>query len=226
MLTFQIALSNFYCFTSFLVPSLLLCCITMFLEPSLLILIFEKHQNFNARRLLSKFNFMFYCSPILTVPVLLLTNLNGSLFVGLSCLLLPQIWVNFVRTHRPQLDSAYYKKFLFPRIVLIVRILPIKLYLRSFPNNLFNLEPNYLLTLVCFCIFLAQVSIYSPSLSYSIFKASSGRGHSYQSGYFHLLMTTIRTISWKTTKGIVPFAFSQLSMILPNVKIRPYCLSG
>ena len=75
------------------------------------------------RQLLCKFNLIHYGSLIVTYPLLLLTNLNAWLFLGMSAIFLPQIYVNGLRGNRPLLASPYYIKYLLSRCLIIVLLL-------------------------------------------------------------------------------------------------------
>ena len=100
----------------------MLCLLFTNIEPRLMLAIFERNQIPNERGCCSMFNLISYGSMVLIYPLLILTNLNGYLFLGLSCMIFPQIYLNAVRGHRPEVASDYYTKFIFSRFLLIVRI--------------------------------------------------------------------------------------------------------
>jgi len=62
-----------------------------------------------------------YGSLLLIYPLIVLTNINRIFFLGASCMLFPQIYLNAVNGIRPEIKSNYYMKFVLSRYLLIVR---------------------------------------------------------------------------------------------------------
>lgn len=83
-------------------------------------------------------------------PLLIITNLSSFFFILISLIMVPQIYTNAMQGQRPNISSAYYSKFLTYRFLLI-------LYLKCFPWNIFNLEPNYLLSFSCIALLAFQM---------------------------------------------------------------------
>ena len=103
----------------FILPAFMLCLLFTNIEPRLTFAIFERNQLPNERGWCSLYNLISYGSTILIYPILILTNLNSFLFLALSSMIFPQIYLNAVRAHRPSC-SDYYTKFILTRFILIV----------------------------------------------------------------------------------------------------------
>ena len=67
-----------------------------------------------------KFNILHYGSLLMTYPIMIFLNFNWVLFIGMSCIIFPQIYVNGLRGSRPDLSSAYYTKYLLGRFIVLV----------------------------------------------------------------------------------------------------------
>ena len=108
----------------FIIPAFLLCLLFTNLQPRLMVYIYQNFadNNFNVRQLLCRFNLFHYGSLFSIYPILLLTNFNWILFIGLSCIMFPQIYANALINIRPELSSPYYLKYLLSRFILIVFI--------------------------------------------------------------------------------------------------------
>lgn len=106
----------------FIVPAFILCLLFTNLEPRLLIYIFQDWVNneLNLRQQLCRFNLLHYGSILAIYPLLMLTNFNYLLFIGISCLFFPQIYTNALSSTRPNLNSHYYMKYLLSRFLLVV----------------------------------------------------------------------------------------------------------
>lgn len=106
----------------FIIPAFLLCLLFTNLQPRLMIFIFQSFtdNNVNIRRMLCRFNLFHYGSLFSIYPILMLTNLNWVLFIGMSCMLFPQIYANGFINIRPDIASPYYLKYILSRFFLIV----------------------------------------------------------------------------------------------------------
>lgn len=83
--------------------------------------IFQSNNNtLDLRSIICRFNIISYGSFLLVYPILLFTNLNSWLFIGISLLFLPQIYVNAQKGIRPDLNHPFYSKFLMFRFILVV----------------------------------------------------------------------------------------------------------
>lgn len=80
-------------------------------------------DNTNIREVMCKFNLVTYGGLILMYPLLIYTNLRAFFFIGISLIMIPQIYSNAINGHRPNFGSAYYMKFLSFRFLLIVNII-------------------------------------------------------------------------------------------------------
>jgi len=123
----------------FILPSFMLCILFTNLELRWMLSIFQSHNNsLDLRTIICRFNIISYGSFLLVYPILLLTNLNQWLFIGMSLIFLPQIYVNAQKGIRPDLNHPYYNKFLMFRFIIVVRQSIIsKFYVRGFPYNVF-----------------------------------------------------------------------------------------
>ena len=84
--------------------------------------IFQSHNNsLDLRTIICRFNIISYGSFLLVYPILLFTNLNQWLFIGMSLIFLPQIYVNAQKGIRPDLNHPYYSKFLMFRFIIVVK---------------------------------------------------------------------------------------------------------
>ena len=93
----------------------------MNLEPRIMIMIFRaQNEVADIRQAICKFNIYYYISFIMIYPILIFTNFNEWLFIGLSLIFIPQIYVNGIHGQRPHLTEPYYRKFLLSRFLVIV----------------------------------------------------------------------------------------------------------
>jgi len=155
MVAFKMAFTDQESLVLFIMPAFMLCLLFTNIEPRLMFIIFERNQLPNDRLgggCCNIFNLISYGSLILIYPVMIFTNLNRYLFVGVSCMLFPQIYLNAVKGNRPEYTDDYYVKFLFIRFLLI-------LYLRCFPYNVFDLRPDYPLGILCIILLTIQVFV-------------------------------------------------------------------
>ena len=105
----------------FILPSFMLCILFTNLELRWMLSIFQSNNNgLEMRSILCRFNFISYGSFLLVYPVLLFTNLNSWLFIGVSLLFLPQMYTNAQKGIRPDLNHPYYSHFLMVRFITIV----------------------------------------------------------------------------------------------------------
>lgn len=108
----------------FILPSFMLCILFTNLELRWMLSIFQANNNgLDLRSIICRFNLISYGSFLLVYPILLFTNLNSWLFIGISLLFLPQIYVNALKGIRPDLNHPYYSKFLMFRFVIIVSVI-------------------------------------------------------------------------------------------------------
>lgn len=109
----------------FIIPAFLLCLLFTNLQPRLMIFIFQNFadNNANIRRMLCRFNLFHYGSLFSIYPILILTNFNWLLFIGMSCIMFPQIYTNGFINIRPDITSPYYLKYILSRFFLIVIVL-------------------------------------------------------------------------------------------------------
>lgn len=139
-------------------PAFLLCLLFTNLELRVLLMIFQARSDGRSiREVVCKFNLITYGSLILLYPFMKITNLSSVFFIAISLIFFPQIYCNAKRGQRPNISSAYYTKFLTYRFLIIVQIFYIQLYLKCFPWNIFDLEPNYLLCFSCGALLAFQV---------------------------------------------------------------------
>lgn len=121
IIAFLYAFSDQESLMLFIVPAFLLCLLFTNIQPRLMISIFQQLTNStNIRDIICKFNLIHYGSLLLIYPILIFTNLNWSLFIGMSCIIFPQIYTNGMLGHRPELTSGYYIKYLLARFIIIV----------------------------------------------------------------------------------------------------------
>ena len=108
----------------FIIPAFMLCLLFTNLQPRLMITIYQHHagDNLNIRQILCKFNLFHYGSLFSIYPIFLLTNFNWILFISMSCIIFPQIYLNAFLSSRPNLSSPYYTKYLLSRFLLIVKM--------------------------------------------------------------------------------------------------------
>ena len=86
--------------------------------------VFQKsHDGENPYQTGIKFNVLAYGSLLLTFPLLIFSNLNDFLFIGISLIFLPQIYTNAINGKRPNLSSPLYSEFLLIRFLIIVTYL-------------------------------------------------------------------------------------------------------
>ena len=106
----------------FIIPAFMLCLLFTNLQPRLLISIYQNlaENHHNIRQILCRFNLIHYGSLFLIYPIIIFTNFNWIFFIGLSCIIFPQIYTNGFINIRPDLNSVYYKQYLFSRFILIV----------------------------------------------------------------------------------------------------------
>ncbi len=142
----------------FIMPAFLLCLLFTNLELRILLMIFQaRSDNTNLRQVICKFNVVTYGGLILMYPLLIYTNLSAFFFIFISLIMIPQIYSNAMQGHRPNVTSAFYTKFLSFRFLLIVTLHLLQIYLKCFPWNIFELEPNYLLGFTCIALLTFQV---------------------------------------------------------------------
>jgi hypothetical protein len=77
----------------------------------------------NLRQIYCKFNLVTYGCLMFLYPILYIANFNWLFFIGISCILFPQIYTNGKTGIRPDLNSPYYLKFILVRFAIIVIIL-------------------------------------------------------------------------------------------------------
>ena len=106
----------------FIIPAFLLCLLFTNLQPRFLMSIYQNmsDNNANIRQILCRFNLIHYGSLFLIYPIIIFSNFNWVFFIGLSCIIFPQIYVNGFINIRPDIKSAYYSKYLLSRFALIV----------------------------------------------------------------------------------------------------------
>jgi hypothetical protein len=106
----------------YIVPAFLYCLMFTNLQPRFLMIIFQStmDNNANFRMAICKFNLLHYGSLFAIYPLLLFTNLNWVFFIGMSCIVFPQIYANGFNNARPDISSPYYTKYLFSRFIIIV----------------------------------------------------------------------------------------------------------
>lgn len=105
----------------FILPSFMLCILFTNLELRWMLSIFQSSNNtLDMRSIVCRFNVISYGSFLLVYPILLLTNLNAWLFISISLIFLPQIYLNAQLGVRPDLNHPYYSKFLMLRFIIIV----------------------------------------------------------------------------------------------------------
>lgn len=106
----------------YIVPAFLFCLIFTNLQPRLLMCIFQStmDNDANIRQALCKFNMYHYGSLFAIYPIILFTNFNWILFIGMSCIVFPQLYANGFNNIRPDPSSMYYTRYLFSRFILIV----------------------------------------------------------------------------------------------------------
>ena len=143
----------------YIMPAFLYCLIFTNLQPRLLISIFQStmENDMNIRQALCKFNLYHYTSLFAIYPLLLLTNFNWVLFILMSCIVFPQIYANGFNNTRPDVSSVYYTRYLFSRFLLIVNYVVLQIYLKCYPGNIFFLEPDYVLGMICLALVSIQV---------------------------------------------------------------------
>lgn len=102
MVAFKMAFTDQESLVLFIMPAFMLCLLFTNIEPRLMFMIFERNQHPNRPgRYCNMFNLISYGSLILIYPIMMVTNLNRSIFIGVSCLLFPQIYLNAVQSNRP-----------------------------------------------------------------------------------------------------------------------------
>ena len=108
----------------FIVPAFLYCLMFTNLQPRFLMIIYQStlDNDANFRLSLCKFNVLHYGSLFAIYPLLIFTNFNWVFFIGMSCIVFPQIYANGFNNSRPDVSSPYYTKYLFSRFILIVNI--------------------------------------------------------------------------------------------------------
>ena len=117
----------------FILPSFMLCILFTNLELRWMLAIFQSNNNsLDLRSIICRFNIISYGSFLLIYPLLLLTNLNTYLFITISLIFLPQIYVNARKGIRPDLAHPYYSKFLMFRFLIIVNFLFILVLCKRF----------------------------------------------------------------------------------------------
>lgn len=123
ILSFMYAFNDQESLMLFIVQAFLFCLLFTNLQPRFMIFIFQhNNNNNNIREIICKFNLFHYGTLLLIYPILLFTNLNWAFYIGLSCILFPQIYTNGVNGYRPDLTSGYYLKYILSRYLLIVML--------------------------------------------------------------------------------------------------------
>lgn len=158
----------------FILPAFMLCLLFTNLEPRLMLLIFERNQVPGGQtNQCFSFNVLSYGCILAIYPILILTNFNRLLFIALSCLLFPQIYLNAIRGKRPDPISTYHIKFILTRFLIIVTSILTKVYIRMFPYNIFAMQPDYTLGVFCLALLIVQVIEGLYSLDCSTFRKST-----------------------------------------------------
>lgn len=106
----------------FIMPAFLLCLLFTNLQPRFMILIYQQSTNSGIREIICKFNLFHYGTLFLIYPLLVLTNFNAILFIGMSLIAIPQIYLNGINGNRPDLTSPFYTRYLLTRLLVIVII--------------------------------------------------------------------------------------------------------
>lgn len=106
----------------FIMPAFLLCLLFTNLQPRFMILIYQQSTNSGIREIICKFNLFHYGTLFLIYPLLVFTNFNAILFIGMSLIAVPQIYLNGINGNRPDLTSAFYTRYLLTRLLIIVII--------------------------------------------------------------------------------------------------------
>jgi hypothetical protein len=124
ILCFIMAFKDQFSLMFFIIPAFLFCLLFTNLQPRFLMTIYHStmDNDANFRQALCKFNLYHYGSLFAIYPILLFSNFNWVLFIGMSCIVFPQIYANGFSNVRPDVSSVYYTKYLFSRFVLIVNI--------------------------------------------------------------------------------------------------------
>ena len=104
----------------FIMPAFLLCLLFTNLQPRFMILIYQQSTNSGIREIICKFNLFHYGTLFLIYPILVFTNFNAILFIGMSLIAIPQIYLNGINGHRPELTSSFYTRYLLTRLLIIV----------------------------------------------------------------------------------------------------------
>lgn len=106
----------------FIMPAFLLCLLFTNLQPRFMILIYQQSTNSGIREIICKFNLFHYGTLFLIYPLLVFTNFNAILFIGMSLIAIPQIYLNGINGIRPDLTSSFYTRYLLTRLLIIVII--------------------------------------------------------------------------------------------------------
>ena len=135
-----------------------------------------------------KFNIIHYGSLLMIYPILIFTNLNSLLMIGMSCLLFPQIYHNATIGLRPKLNHVYYTKYILPRFLLIVVLLSLSSTFVHVPTTS---SPLLLTTL------LSSSALHSSAcnLSFLNFKLLTAPKRSFLPSFSNLFLTTRVTMS-------------------------------
>jgi hypothetical protein len=104
----------------FIMPAFLFCLLFTNLQPRFMILIYQQSTNTGIRDIICKFNLFHYGTLFLIYPILIFTNINWILFIGMSMIYLPQIYTNGINGVRPEITSTYYTRYLLSRLLIIV----------------------------------------------------------------------------------------------------------
>lgn len=105
----------------FIMPAFLLCLLFTNLQPRFMILIYQQSTNSGIREIICKFNLFHYGTLFLIYPLLVFANFNAILFIGMSLIAIPQIYLNGINGIRPDLTSSFYTRYLLTRLLIIVK---------------------------------------------------------------------------------------------------------
>lgn len=128
----------------FIVPAFLYCLMFTNLQPRFLMIIFQStmDNDANFRMAICKFNLFHYGSLFAIYPLLLFTNFNWAFFIGMSCIIFPQIYANGFNNARPDISSPYYTKYLFSRFIIIVTHHPLSSTSSASPETSSSSSPT------------------------------------------------------------------------------------
>lgn len=116
----------------YIMPAFLFCLLFTNLQPRFMIFIYQQLVNGTIREVLCKFNLFHYGTLLMVYPIIIFTNLSWVLFIGLSLIGFPQIYVNGINGIRPNFSSHYYTRYLLSRLLIIVINLTFSSILNAF----------------------------------------------------------------------------------------------